>query len=654
MCAISQACIELCDPDTSKAQAACRDLLSILASRDFSFEHVLAPVVFRLAERPPQWRVLEDVCSLAQMLLTRAGPDVLPENKAANVFPLLCERIGSLLEIVLSGGRSGGVEVVTVDLLKLLKILMEKWLDAARGTEVCKMQTGFIAHLAVSFLSVEVSREEHLLSAEVLQTLAEVEPVDSLASFYPGVCTALAKVLLGRAHGKGSKVVVACCRCFSAWLQAVLANEVNHLGTVQVSKNSGLEDLVQIFSRSVSLDQSKPSNGEASQLPGLSNLNRDEIWLEETGTRTSQVLIAVLRGEHSTGTLWSEKASVRQALLDLSISAVRKCNKTLKQEALEACLEIVFASLCDEPVKMVAHAFLQESLENHSFQLVQSRLEDWLIKLFQELAPDARNLDGAFVPKRLARLDGLLQFLETVSSNFIWTDSCIQRLRGPILRACSMNADVIRQLQDQRSLAAMPGTTKSQAEKFVQLFPYDAREARDHSAGIVDVSAPHLDNLELGDPAEHVTSYLPKDVVQVKMWLLRASRVANGNEDLAKSVRLMLARLARVIGAETLFTGIFEESCSWKQSAVKDWDGADGAEANLSDSDLERRTAGMFALAACLDGAETRDFPVWLVKHCLSIALSAREAGMPPAIATNELVLLVCTPRAFPFFLKLV
>eukprot|EP00435_Cladocopium_sp_Y103_P029983 s2196_g7.t1 len=680
MCAISRACIELCDPDNSKARDACGELLSTLAaSRDFgtTFEHVLAPVVFRLAERPPQWRLLEDVCSLLQLLLERVGPDALPERKAANVFPLLCERVCGLLETVLSAGRSGGIEVVAVQLLRILKILLEKWsTHSARRSDISKMQTGFIAHLAVSLLSEEASREEQLLSAEVLQTLAEVESVDTLASFYPGVCTALAKVLLKRSHGQiGSRMVVASCSCFSAWLQAVLTNEINHhllsshpaFEAFELVSSSISEGLAQIFSlQSARCAQSLPSNTGA-QLPGL-GLARDETWLDETSSRTSQVLVAILRGEHSTATLWAEKASVRQAFLNLSMNAVRRCNRTLKEDALEACFENVFASLSDAmPAKTAAHAFLQESMLFQSQgQLVQSRLEEWLIKLFQELVPGPNRevADGALVPKRLARLDGLLQFLESVSGGgFHWTNSCIERLRGPILRACSVNAGELRQLlEDQRSLASMPGTAESRAEKFVQLFPYDVRDADQRYLSLEreDASTHHLHHLdvEVGEHFEHVTSDLPKESVQVKMWILRALYLADGREDLANGVRSMLGRLTRVIGAETLFTSIFEESNRPLGAVADDWQergDALASETETQDSAVQRRTAAMVALAAFLDlqSAEQLEhgpplvrsdaakslIPLWLVNHCLGIAISAREANMPPASPTNELVL---------------
>ena len=115
-----------------------------------------------------------------------------------------------------------------------------------------------------------------------------------------------------------------------------------------------------------------------------------------------------------------------------------------------------------------------------------------------------------------------------------------------------------------------------------------------------------------------------------------------------------------MIGAETLFTSIFEDSRPLGAGA--DWqDRGDvfASDTGTQDSAVQRRTAAMVALAAFLDlqSAEQLEhgstlvqsdaakslIPLWLVNHCISIAISAREAGIPPAPRTNELVLLVRT-----------
>ena len=680
---ISGPCIQLCDPNTNTARDACIELVSILsAARHLctsGFEHVLAPAVFQLAERPPQWGLLEEVCRLVQLLLAQAEPSDLPGKKALNVFPLLCERACGLLETVFSGGGSGSasVEIVTVQLLQILQILLRKWyLQASRRSELSRMQVGFMAHLAVRLLSEDsASREQQLLSLELLQAVTEVErSIDNLASFYPGVCTALARVLLRHgSHAKaGSKVIIASCGCFSAWLQAVLSNEGNlHLLDTEsdstalelaFSSGSVAQGLARIFSmhtgRGKNSTESPPFKNRAAQHAGLPDLKRDKTWLDETSKRTSQVFLAVLRGGCSTDTLWSEKSVVRQAFLDLSISAIRGCSKTLTSDAVEACFELVFASLSEteETEAKTSRLFLQESLESGQAWLVQSRLEDWLIKLFFELAPEvpARSMvEVEFVPKRLARLDGLLQFLEMVfaKGSFTWTESCMQRLRGPILRACELNAGGMHQLlQDQRSLSSLPDSAIAHMGSFVQLFPYDVKDLCDPDA--VDrapASACHSDGMESCELKE--SPGLPKESIQVKMWLLRALHVAGGNEDLAQRLTYMLVRLAKVLNVETLFTSIFEATSSWSSWQEAPSTFADLDLADLSDSGLKNSTAAMFALAAFLDAQsggtrshagqdEFIQIPTWLVSNCLKIALFARTACRPQA--SDEVVWLVC------------
>ena len=676
---ISGPCIQLCDPNINTARNACTELVSILsAARHLctsGFEHVLAPAVFQLAERPPQWGLLEEVCRLVQLLLAQAEPRDLPGKKALNVFPLLCERACGLLETVFSGGRRGSdsVEIVTVQLLQILQILLRKWYVQASGrSELSRMQVGFVAHLAVRLLSEDgVSREQQLLSLELLQAVTEVErSIDNLASFYPGVCTALARVLLRHgSHAKaGSKVIIASCGCFSAWLQAVLSNERNlHLLDTEsdstalelaFSSGSVAQGLARIFSMHTrtgkTSTESPPFKNRAAQHAGLPDLKRDKTWLDETSKRTSQVFLAVLRGSCSTDTLWLEKSVVRQAFLDLSISAIRGCSKTLTSDAVEACFELVFASLSEteETEAKTSRLFLQESLESEQAWLVQSRLEDWLIKLFCELAPEVPGrsmVDVEFVPKRLARLDGLLQFLEVVfvKGSFTWTESCMQRLRGPILRACELNAGGMHQLlQDQGSLSSLPDSATAHRGSFVKLFPYDVKDLCDPDA--VDrapASACHSDGLESCELKD--SSGLPKELIQVKMWLLRALHLTGGNEDLAHRLKYMLVRLAKVLNVETLFTSIFEASSSWQEAPSTS---ADLDLADLSDSGLKNSTAAMFALAAFLDaqsgvtGSRGQDefiqIPPWLVSNSLKIALLARTACRPQA--SDEVVWLVC------------
>ena len=57
-----------------------------------------------------------------------------------------------------------------------------------------------------------------------MQLQAEAESPETLAAFYPGVCTALARVLLKSDVNVGRAVLLSACACLAAWLQAVLVD----------------------------------------------------------------------------------------------------------------------------------------------------------------------------------------------------------------------------------------------------------------------------------------------------------------------------------------------------------------------------------------------------------------------------------------------
>ena len=515
---MSIACVELCDPDLERARAACLTLLS----GPQSFEQVLAPVAYRLAERPPQWRLLEDVLELLKQQL-----ELEPvSRKVLKVIPLLCERLCSLLESSLPVARTGSLEQVQGLLLENMTVLLRRWwAQVDRQTDVAKMQIGFLSHLLVRLLELPLPREQRLVSLRLLQLQAEMESPDTLAAFYPGVCTALAKLLLKSHVNAGKQVLLAACTCLAAWLRAVLVD------------TKPLVSLAELFSPTAT--------------PACSELS----------LRSSEVVLAVLR---------SGKAPVR-GCFEVSLAGL---SSALTREAQAACLEAVFASVSEgqAEAKEFLDSLLEARLERR--QELQSRLGDWLQKLLEDLAPRS-GIDGQLL-ERLARLDGLLSFMETAAARGLrWTDYG-NRLSRPILRACELTAGGMGQLlRDQRSLASMPGTAISQAEHFVKLFPYE----------LEDSGPEHRDAL--------VAPKLNEDGHQVSGWLARCLRAA-GEEHLGRRLLSTLGRLTPLLGVE-LLCSLFDEQGS----------------------------AALMALSTFLDHGE--DLPLWLVKHCQNMALTSRE-----------------------------
>ncbi|CAK9022077.1 TELO2-interacting protein 1 homolog (Protein SMG10) [Durusdinium trenchii] len=589
--AISQLCVQLCDPDSGVAKVACQALLQTEALGG-NFEHVLAPLLFRLAERPPAWPLLEDVLLLLKLLLE--APIEHTEPRAASVAPrlapLLLERMSGLLEVIWAEASSGLTEGASLRALDAVEVLLRKWyIHADHATKLAKMQVGFLAHLAVQRATSEVSRQEQVLSLKILQTLAEVErSVETLATFYPGVCTALAKILLKSGDAKlGSKLVVASCSCLTSWITVVLGAEPGQWPQDSCEPRAALAALFAL------------QNGRSVEEPGSTSRS---AMLSETGARSSEVLCAVLGAPEQ---LWAEKASVREAFLDLAMKGLGRCSHSLTGEALDACFEVVFAGLAEETAS-TASDFLQAS-EWNAGQL-QPRLSEWLLRLLAALAREASAsiVEVVGLPRRLAQVKGMLKFLEALPE-FHWTECCLQKMSGLIISTCALTPERSRQLlRDQRGLASMPGTAVSQAERFVTLFPYELEEMTLPEEKVEE---------RLGDAGDNAE--LPPNCVQVNQWLLRALRVAGGQERLARQVRSTLGRLTRVMRAETLFTIILEE-CGALDGRSRHCEAPNATWRH-------RQRAALFVLATFLNAAEPSAIPLWLLQQCLSIAQLARE-----------------------------
>eukprot|EP00913_Durusdinium_trenchii_P034151 g31963.t1 len=128
----------------------------------------------------------------------------------------------------------------------------------------------------------------------------------------------------------------------------------------------------------------------------------------------------------------------------------------------------------------------------------------------------------------------------------------------------------------------MPGTAVSQAERFVTLFPYELEEMTLPEEKVEE---------RLGDAGDNAE--LPPNCVN--QWLLRALRVAGGQE-----------RLAR------------QEECGALDGRSRHCEAPNATWRH-------RQRAALFVLATFLNAAEPSAIPLWLLQQCLSIAQLARE-----------------------------
>ena len=530
------------------------------------------------------------------------------------------------------------------------------------------MQFGYLAHLAIQLLnsgttSKSAPRDQSIASILVLKAMAEIQAAANvLATFYPGVCTALVKLLLqaGKEFKVAFKIVVVSCGCLGAWMRAVLGNDVNAdlLGEVKIRPPLTLEELF--------LQHNNPQKGPdmtvasgtkqaAGQSPGsrgvLPALHRDSAWLRETGRQSSDALVAVLRqAETAAETLWAEKASVRQAFLDLCISVLRHCDRSVTGEAVEACFEVVLAGLSDESpdAKRAATTFMCDLLADkymgEQSANMRGRILEWLVKLTKDLQATSSKVEGArHVPKPLARLEGLLAFIESLprshSEQLSWQTippTSVGQLLEPVLQSSQLEASGLQNLlSDERSLTSVPGSSVSHAESLVKLFPYeleDTYQSGEEAGADIAASCRH-----------------PEESNQVQSWLLRSLKLTGGDISLARHLQRVLGRLGSAAGFEAMMTAIFEdEQCAWQQQiSVEEpfpLSPPDPSESvRLGGVSLQRRSAAMFALAAFLEQGGTDAemhfpaLPPWLALQCLSLGLAGRGGRFPNLILKHVL-----------------
>ena len=665
---MASACVQMCDPDPGVARDACKALLTLsppLLSAPCQFDQVLAPVLARLSERPsPCSGLLEDTLKLLLILLESGNGD-LPDRKQ-RVFPLVCERLLALLEDLLrEDARTAQTEEIVLQILQASRVLIAGWYVSS-DSELPQVQLGYLAHLAVQLLSSGISkgrpsRDQIISSVLVLQAMAEAD-ADMLANFYPGVCTALVKLLLqaGKEFKVGFKIVIVSCRCLREWICAVLGNTPNSELLAAAHKRTPLT-LAELFRQHNNPDGEEDMAPLREKLPPrtrsktktvLPQLNRNSAWLEETSLQTSEALVAVLRqAEVAAETLWAEKPTVRLGFLDLCTTILRHCGRSVTGEAAEACFEVVLAGLSDESqaAREAAIAFMQEMLasgfgEEPSVQ-VRGRIVEWLVKLARDLSSASSKSEGArHVPKRLARLAGLLSFIEDAMKRRIgqiaWQAvpaTIVHQVLEPAFQASSLEVSSLQNLlRDERPLTSVPGSALSNAEHLVKLFPYDLDDV-----SMAGQAPARFDAGELMGPSTQQ---------EVHTWLLRAMKLAGGDVSLARQLRTVLGRLGRVAGIEGIMALIAEDAeCRWHAEVQTLEDPfplfpshtiSASQLASTKDGSKQRRISAMFALAAFLDACEAGAFtqpPAWLAVQSLCIGLAGRSLAVSGACPESRL-----------------
>ena len=557
------------------------------------------------------------------------------------------ERLLSLLE------RPALAEDPTATALRCANALLLRWYGLCdTGSELVRLQLGFLVHLAVQLLE-SAHRTVRLSCISVLRDVAVVEgDPDAAACFFPGVCTSLIKLVLHGDFKLGSKVITAACDTWGAWIVLVLSDVANPV--VEQAAPLTLEGLIvkHNWQAGAGLEAAPARElGPRTMCPGgaakLPRVERDAGWLEESAARTSQALCAVLRAPRGASSLmWAEKAAVRRSLIRLSIKVLESCRRTLAGQALDACFEEVLGGIADddEENRAMADGFLRRGLSGDvdADAEVAQRLVGRLAGALREVQPpEGARLDNrGGLGQRLARADGILCFLGRLrerSGPAGLPAHRVEEVLQPVLRLCALDPQGLRRtLTDSRPLASLPAPAIGQGESVVDLFPY---------GDISEATAPPACSLQHGRGAAVQSSGGESDQ-QVRDWLARSLRLADGDMELAAKVRLAVGRLLGAFPAEPLFSAIFDDvGCDWVSQP--DETGMAGPfplqpaalECGPGATAVSRRSSAMYAMAVWLETAcqEGLELPAWLPHHCIALALSARGGCTEAPMALHDL-----------------
>lgn len=677
--ALHGACVQLCDPNVREVRVAAHAVAQWLqaappAEVAAGFDCVLAPIVTRLGEHGLPVGLQEELLGALTPLLERAEPSSLqPEARMRRVFPVVVERLLNLLEgLATSGGVASQLAASREDTasasLRCAGVALRRWYRCCdRTAEIVRMQLGFLAHLSLHFLA-SGHRELCCQCALVLQAIAETEEdADTLACFFPGVCTAIVKFLLQGDFKLGSKAEAAACDAWRAWIVRVLADAANPacaavegvltLAGLFEGYNSQVRDGKTSKPVLASPAAAKSKSTTSSKLP---QLERDGTWLAETGARTAEALVGVLRPSNGKLSITStDKAGVRRALLRLAIAVLEHCQGTLVGPAVDCCFDAVVGGLADtaETNQGLVRVFLRDRLcgQVPDFRL-RERLAERLGVLLQAVLPrPGAALDAAgALEQRLARADGLLLFLRDLVPGACNADSgdkpvaalpshCAEVLLRPIFGICGIQSRILEgTLSDERPLASLPISRAGRADRFIELFPYDYN---DGASVIPQVGA--------SGTADSSSS---GDAHQLRAWLASSLYLADGDKAVAASIVRTVGHMASVFEPVSLFALVFDDvGCQWEFQAESDAASepfplarassrcaaakpsahvvVDGGAGDSFVAAAWRRGAAMFALSVWLEAscAEGLLLPQWVPRHCVGLALACLRTSRPRA-----------------------
>ncbi|KAG8446125.1 hypothetical protein GDO86_013842 [Hymenochirus boettgeri] len=294
-------------------------------------------------------------------------------------------------------------------------------------------ELGFTITLLLRLAEFEKSRQVRLEALNCLETLLcknqEASLGDLFASFLPGVCTALTKIICGD-RKQGHKITSCALQLWAGTVCVVMSDE--SLGQVDEKKSTG------------------------SGLPGrLAELliHRDKNWAQNTASRLSIHLSKII--DHCTS---DPHWKVRLSLVGLAQVLVTKCWDSLR-EATGNLLKILVGHTSDERLEVKTRA--REVLLKVSAQAPASRtLGEVLSESLHSLAVSIPRLlstqDDQGKLQTLTLLHGYLQLLGPRLSLTLHSHAHLQRLSAALLQTLELDLCSVKVVQSRLPSSTLP------------------------------------------------------------------------------------------------------------------------------------------------------------------------------------------------------
>ncbi|CAZ80736.1 unnamed protein product [Tuber melanosporum] len=305
---------------------------------------------------------LEKALGCVRILLNTCWRLNMPAEQAKQMLIMITFVIAGTPGAPVTANRS---EETKIEGMKCLLALFECVRRAEKGVLGDVESLPALGHSVTAVLEAAISTASpqlQLISLEVLEALlfSCIMDSDTLASFYPGVVSGLAKVIgLGPTTKRPYGVLVRCVKVLNRVICKVLGDaDTSNLPTEEENEGKG--------------------KGKSEDL----KVHRTTSWLTATATQTKSALdnILRLRGHpHS---------HVRKAVFELCRDLLENCAKSLA-EALTAVIEtmIVLAGDEDDSLRSISGNTLRvAAMSENVKEAIQSCAHGWAISLPRVMA----------------------------------------------------------------------------------------------------------------------------------------------------------------------------------------------------------------------------------------------------------------------------